>query len=133
MLAGKTVLTTGGASALGRALGPVNLAWYPPKVPRLDSRAEVELSGRARRLGDLRAWRSVAGAVRGAERPGRAADGADGACHAVAAKSGPVAQQTLFEGAQAILNGLLNRTGADRQGSARDEPLTPTPWEGLQP
>ena len=42
-------------------------------------------------------------------------------------------QQTLFEGSQAILNGLLNRTGADRQGSARDEPLTPTPWEGLQP
>lgn len=133
MLAGKTVFTGGGARALGRALGPVNLAWYQPKARCLDSRDQVEPTGRARRLGDLRAWRSVAGAVLGAERPGRAPHGFDGACHAVAAECGPVAQQSLFEGAQACLDGLLDRMSARMQGSARDESLTPTRREGLQP
>ncbi len=45
MLAGKTVLTASGASALDCALGPMNLAWYQPKAPCLDSRNEVEPSG----------------------------------------------------------------------------------------
>lgn len=108
MLAGKTILVTGGTGSFGHMFVPMTLEKYNPKKVIIYSRDEMKQWEMAKKFqGDSRV-RFFIGDVRDRERLYRALDGVDMVVHAAATKIVPTAEYNPFECVKTNVNGAMN-------------------------
>ncbi len=108
MLAGKTILVTGGTGSFGNMFVPMTLERYNPKKIIVYSRDEMKQWEMAKKFqGDNRV-RFFIGDVRDRERLYRALDGVDLVVHAAATKIVPTAEYNPFECVKTNVNGAMN-------------------------
>jgi UDP-N-acetylglucosamine 4,6-dehydratase (inverting) len=108
MLAGKTILVTGGTGSFGSTFVPMTLAKYNPRKIIVYSRDEMKQWAMAQTfVGDERV-RFFIGDVRDRERLYRALDGVDFVVHAAATKIVPTAEYNPFECVKTNVIGAMN-------------------------
>lgn len=108
MLAGSTILVTGGTGSFGNAFVPMTLERYNPKKIIILSRDEMKQWEMAKKFeGDSRV-RFFIGDVRDRDRLYRALDGVDYVVHAAATKIVPTAEYNPFECVKTNINGAMN-------------------------
>jgi UDP-N-acetylglucosamine 4,6-dehydratase (inverting) len=108
MLAGKSILITGGTGSFGNAFVPLTLAKYDPRKLIIYSRDEMKQWEMAKGFaGDPRV-RFFIGDVRDRERLYRALDGVEYVVHAAATKIVPTAEYNPFECVKTNIIGAMN-------------------------
>lgn len=108
MLAGSTILVTGGTGSFGNKFVPMTLAKYNPKKVIIFSRDEMKQWEMSKLFdGDSRV-RFFIGDVRDRERLYRAFSGVDYVVHAAATKIVPTAEYNPFECIKTNVNGAMN-------------------------
>lgn len=108
MLAGSTILVTGGTGSFGNAFVPMTLANYNPKKMIIYSRDEMKQWEMAKKFqGDNRV-RFFIGDVRDKDRLYRALSGVDYVIHAAASKIVPTAEYNPFECIKTNIIGAMN-------------------------
>lgn len=108
MLAGQSILVTGGTGSFGHTFIPMTLERYNPRRIIIYSRDEMKQWEMAKKYqGDSRV-RFFIGDVRDRERLYRALDGVDYVVHAAATKIVPTAEYNPFECVKTNINGAMN-------------------------
>jgi UDP-N-acetylglucosamine 4,6-dehydratase/5-epimerase len=108
ILAGKTVLITGGTGSFGTAFIEAVLEHHDPRSVRVFSRDELKQSELQRRFADDARLRYLLGDVRDLPRLVRATRGVDVIVHAAALKQVPAAEYNPFEAVQTNVVGAEN-------------------------
>ena len=108
MLAGKTILITGGTGSFGHMFVPMTLEKYNPKKIIIFSRDEMKQWEMAKLFGKDERVRFFIGDVRDKERLYRALDSVDYVVHAAATKIVPTAEYNPFECVKTNVNGAMN-------------------------
>jgi len=108
MLAGSTILVTGGTGSFGNAFVPMTLAKYNPKKIIIYSRDEMKQWEMAKNFYDDNRVRFFIGDVRDKDRLYRALSGVDYVVHAAASKIVPTAEYNPFECIKTNIIGAMN-------------------------
>lgn len=108
MLAGSTILVTGGTGSFGHAFVRMTLERYKPSKIVIYSRDEMKQWEMAKIYGSDPRVRFFIGDVRDRERLYRALDGIDYVVHAAATKIVPTAEYNPFECVKTNINGAMN-------------------------
>ncbi len=108
MLAGSTILVTGGTGSFGSRFIPMTLEKYNPSRIIVYSRDEMKQWDMAKSFPDDPRIRFFIGDVRDRERLYRAFDGVDYVVHAAATKIVPTAEYNPFECVKTNINGAMN-------------------------
>jgi len=108
LLAGKSILVTGGTGSFGRQFVRTLLAEQDPRRIVILSRDELKQYEFAQELGPDRRVRFFIGDVRDRERMRRAFDGVEIVVHAAALKQVPAAEYNPFEAVKTNINGAQN-------------------------
>ncbi len=108
MLAGSTILVTGGTGSFGTTFVKRTLAEQDPQKIIVFSRDEMKQWEMARKFPDDPRVRFFIGDVRDRERLYRAFDGVDYVVHAAATKIVPTAEYNPFECIKTNVNGAMN-------------------------
>jgi len=108
MLAGSSILLTGGTGSFGHAFVPMTLNRYNPRRLVIYSRGEMQQWEMAKTYGHDSRVRFFIGDVRDRERLYRALDGVDFVVHAAAAKIVPTAEYNPFECVKTNVMGAMN-------------------------
>ncbi|MCX5871346.1 MAG: UDP-N-acetylglucosamine 4,6-dehydratase (inverting) [Deltaproteobacteria bacterium] len=108
MLAGKSILITGGTGSFGHTFVPMTLAKYNPRRLVIFSRDEMKQWEMAKLFANDRRVRFFIGDVRDKDRLSRALDGIDYVVHAAATKIVPTAEYNPFECIKTNVIGAMN-------------------------
>ncbi len=108
MLAGKSILVTGGTGSFGHKFVPMTLEKYNPRRVIIFSRDEMKQWEMAKLFKDDPRVRFFIGDVRDQNRLHRALDGVDYVVHAAATKIVPTAEYNPFECIKTNINGAMN-------------------------
>lgn len=108
MLAGSTILVTGGTGSFGTRFIPMTLEKYNPRRIIVYSRDEIKQWDMAKGYTDDPRIRFFIGDVRDRDRLYRAFDGVDYVVHAAATKIVPTAEYNPFECVKTNINGAMN-------------------------
>lgn len=108
MLAGSTILVTGGTGSFGTRFIPMTLEKYNPRRIIIYSRDEIKQWDMAKGYTDDPRIRFFIGDVRDRDRLYRAFDGVDYVVHAAATKIVPTAEYNPFECVKTNINGAMN-------------------------
>lgn len=108
MLAGSTILVTGGTGSFGSRFIPMTLEKYNPRRIIVYSRDEMKQWDMAKGYTDDPRIRFFIGDVRDRDRLYRALDGVDYVVHAAATKIVPTAEYNPFECVKTNINGAMN-------------------------
>jgi UDP-N-acetylglucosamine 4,6-dehydratase (inverting) len=108
MLAGSTILVTGGTGSFGTRFIPMTLEKYNPRRIIIYSRDEIKQWDTAKGYTDDPRIRFFIGDVRDRDRLYRAFDGVDYVVHAAATKIVPTAEYNPFECVKTNINGAMN-------------------------
>lgn len=108
MLAGQSILITGGTGSFGHTFLPMTLARYNPRRIIVYSRDEMKQWEMAKKYQDDSRVRFFIGDVRDSARLYRALDGVDYVVHAAATKIVPTAEYNPFECVKTNINGAMN-------------------------
>lgn len=108
MLAGSTILVTGGTGSFGTRFIPMTLEKYKPRRIIIYSRDEIKQWDMAKGYTDDPRIRFFIGDVRDRDRLYRAFDGVDYVVHAAATKIVPTAEYNPFECVKTNINGAMN-------------------------
>jgi UDP-N-acetylglucosamine 4,6-dehydratase len=108
MIAGSTILVTGGTGSFGKSFVPMTLAKYNPARIIIYSRDEMKQWEMAKEYGDDPRVRFFIGDVRDRDRLYRALDGVDYVVHAAATKIVPTAEYNPFECVKTNIIGAMN-------------------------
>ena len=108
MLAGKTLLITGGTGSFGNTFVPMTLSQYNPKKIIISSRDEMKQWDMAKQSRDDERVRFFIGDIRDRDRLYRALDGVDYVIHAAATKIVPTAEYNPFECVKTNVMGAMN-------------------------
>lgn len=108
MIAGSTILVTGGTGSFGNFFVPMTLAKYNPARIIIYSRDEMKQWEMAKKYGDDPRVRFFIGDVRDRDRLYRALDGVDYVVHAAATKIVPTAEYNPFECVKTNIIGAMN-------------------------
>lgn len=108
MIAGSTILVTGGTGSFGNFFVPMTLAKYNPTRIIIYSRDEMKQWEMAKKYGDDPRVRFFIGDVRDRDRLYRALDGVDYVVHAAATKIVPTAEYNPFECVKTNIIGAMN-------------------------
>jgi len=112
MLAGSTILLTGGTGSFGHAFVPLTLNTINPRRLVIFSRDEMKQWEMAKLYGDDPRVRFFIGDVRDKERLSRALDGIEYVVHAAATKIVPTAEYNPFECVKTNVMGAMNLVDA---------------------
>lgn len=108
MLAGSTILVTGGTGSFGTRFIPMTLEKYNPRRIIIYSRDEIKQWDMAKGYTADPRIRFFIGDVRDRDRLYRAFDGVDYVVHAAATKIVPTAEYNPFECVKTNINGAMN-------------------------
>lgn len=108
MLAGSSILITGGTGSFGHSFVPLTLAKYNPRRLVIFSRDEMKQWEMAKLYGNDDRVRFFIGDVRDKDRLVRALDGIDYVVHAAATKIVPTAEYNPFECVKTNIIGAMN-------------------------
>lgn len=108
MLAGATILVTGGTGSFGNTFIPMTLSRYNPKKIIIFSRDEMKQWDMAKKYEGDERIRFFIGDVRDKDRLYRALDGVDYVVHAAATKIVPTAEYNPFECIKTNIIGAMN-------------------------
>ena len=108
MLAGSTILLTGGTGSFGSRFVPMTLERHKPRRIIIYSRDEMKQWEMAKIYGHLPEVRFFIGDVRDRDRLYRAMDGVDYVVHAAATKIVPTAEYNPFECVKTNIIGAMN-------------------------
>ena len=108
MLAGSTILLTGGTGSFGHVFVPMTLAKCNPRKLIVYSRDEMKQWNMAKLFKNDKRVRFFIGDVRDKDRLYRALDGVDFVVHAAATKIVPTAEYNPFECVKTNVHGAMN-------------------------
>lgn len=108
MIAGSTIMITGGTGSFGHAFVPMTLERYNPAKIIIYSRDEMKQWEMAKKYHSDPRVRFFIGDVRDRERLYRALDDVDYVVHAAATKIVPTAEYNPFECVKTNINGAMN-------------------------